>query len=192
MTTPDRGGCYPHSPRHPHFEGLIMLERHEPPPKPEPKPTHVRTHMVRITTEVEEGADTAGLAFFIETGEELPLGNTITKAEDVASWEGREPFDHRSMREGLAGAMFRTMLNRGAQPTVGLRFLSMDLANLALTGEPKFPSDTEAKDESIEDFGVTRDALKRVVDAFYGRNGLDNTDLLKAMENADRLLEGNP
>lgn len=155
--------------------------------------TYVRTHVVRVTTEVENGEDTAGLAYFIETGDDLPLGKRITQAEDMATWkEGDKPYTHHGMYEGLSEQMWRMMLNRGVPPTVGLRFLCMDLANLALTGEGQFANDTEPKDASLEDFGDTRDALKRILDAFYSRSGKNNTHLLDAMEHADSLLEGSP
>lgn len=57
-----------------------------------------------------------------------------------------EPFTHHDMwdPDKAPDKVLRTLVNRGEmQPTIGLRFFALDIANLVLTGKPKFASDLD-------------------------------------------------
>ena len=55
------------------------------------------------------------------------------------------PYTRHDFRdaEKLPEQMLRLMVNRGMEPTIGLRMLALDLANLAATGEGRFAGDLD-------------------------------------------------
>lgn len=69
------------------------------------------------------------------------LGHPVELGERVAGSDW--PYTSKDMydQDKLPDMMFRLLVNRGLEPTIGLRLMALDLANLSITREGKFPSD---------------------------------------------------